>query len=92
MDKYKQFHIDSSLCLETSNQFSTIAAWIVGMRNFSKELTFKVSEYWGKRYSLKEYERSTSLPIETLLSKRRSNRTFTFLGDYKNRFFIHTQQ
>ena len=80
MTVYKRFHIESSLNLENANQFSSVAAWAAGMRDFSKELTFKIPKNWEKSYSLKEYDKKTILPIEELLSSRRSCRSFSSIS------------
>lgn len=34
MEKYKQFHLESSLSLENAEQFSSIASWVSQMRDF----------------------------------------------------------
>nr|DAM47865.1 MAG TPA: hypothetical protein [Caudoviricetes sp.] len=53
MTVYKRFHIESSLNLENANQFSSVAAWVAGMRDFSKELTFKIPKNLEKKLFIK---------------------------------------
>lgn len=78
MEKYKQFHLESSLNLDNKAQFSSVASWVNQMRDFSRELTFIIPKCWEKRYSLKKYDQETVLSIEALLSMRRSSRNFSF--------------
>lgn len=80
MENYKCFHLQSSLISETAGKFSNIASWVSGMRDFSKELNFMIPKHWEIKYNLKDYQRETSLPIESLLCKRRSIRKFTSFG------------
>lgn len=40
MENYKRFHDESSLSLEIATKFSSIALWVTGMRDFSKELIY----------------------------------------------------
>lgn len=77
MNKYRRFHQESSLSLENANQFASIASWVTGMRDFSKELTFTIPKHWSKSYSLNKYDTTTTLPIETVLLRRRSSRLFS---------------
>lgn len=53
MTVYKRFHIESSLNLENANQFSSVAARVAGMRDFSKELTFKIPKNLEKKLFIK---------------------------------------
>lgn len=48
MENYKRFHYESSLSLENASEFSDVACWVEGMRNFSKELSFIIPEHWKK--------------------------------------------
>lgn len=52
MEKYKQFHLESSLSLENAEQFSSIASWVSQMRDFSRELIFTIPKYWKKSYGI----------------------------------------